>query len=106
MLLLAAAVAVLTMRPLVHQLSDMLGHGGTDSEVINLITTVSSHNIPADEECVICLSRDDEEGVPWRELSCRHRFHEPCLLEWLMKSHKCPVCRVDLHVAYRRHGDG
>ena len=27
--------------------------------------------------------------VPWRELVCCHRFHEPCLLEWLKKVHQC-----------------
>eukprot|EP00427_Karlodinium_veneficum_P034200 CAMPEP_0169279882 /NCGR_PEP_ID=MMETSP1016-20121227/55265_1 /TAXON_ID=342587 /ORGANISM="Karlodinium micrum, Strain CCMP2283" /LENGTH=120 /DNA_ID=CAMNT_0009368079 /DNA_START=419 /DNA_END=781 /DNA_ORIENTATION=- len=98
--LIAAAAAALSARPIVQQIGEMLGHGGTSPEVITKITTLGNANIHAEEECVICLSRDDEEGVPWRQLVCNHRFHEPCLLEWLQKSHKCPVCRLDLHNAY------
>lgn len=100
-LLLTAAGAALKARPLVQRLSETLGHSGTDPEVMNLINTVLPAQVPPEEECVICLSREDEDGVPWRELVCGHRFHEPCLLEWLMKARQCPVCRLDLHHAYR-----
>jgi len=101
-LLLTAAGAALTARPLVQRLSETLSHSGTDPEVMSLITTVLPAHVPPEEECVICLSREDEDGVPWRELVCNHRFHEPCLLEWLMKARRCPVCRLDLHHAYRQ----
>lgn len=99
-LLVTAAVAALTARPMVQQLGQLFAQSGTDPEVVSLIATLLPSEVPADEECVICLSRDDEDGVPWRQLVCSHRFHEPCLLEWLMKSRKCPVCRLDLHNAY------
>jgi len=100
-LLVAAAVAALTARPMIQQLGQLFALRGTDPEVIALISTLKPHEVPADEECVICLSRDDEDGVPWKELVCSHRFHEPCLLEWLMKARQCPVCRLDLHNAYQ-----
>jgi Ring finger domain len=33
---------------------------------------------------VICISRHQE---------CPHRFHVPCIFDWLLKSHDCPCCR-------------
>jgi len=101
-MLVVAAVAALTARPLVRRLGELLSHSGTDPEVVRHITVLMPDEVHTDEECVICLSREDEEGVPWRELACGHRFHEPCLLEWLAKSRRCPVCRLDLHQAHRR----
>ena len=41
-------------------------------------------------ECVICLnemSADEPRQV------CGHRFHGPCIEEWLEKDGRCPVCR-------------
>jgi len=108
-MLLVAAAAALTARPLVRRLGELLSHSGTDPEVVRHITVVMPSEVNAEEECVICLSREDEEGVPWRQLACGHSFHEPCLLEWLAKSRRCPVCRLDLHLAHRRgvpHGAG
>lgn len=99
-LLLVAAAAALTARPLVQRLGDLLSHSGTDQEVIGHIAVLPAGELTQDAECVICLSRDDEDGVPWRQLACGHHFHEPCLLEWLGKARRCPVCRLDLHVAY------
>jgi len=100
LMLITAAVAALTARPLVRQLGELLSHGGTDPEVVRGLLVLQSSLVPANEECVICLSREDEEGLLWRELSCGHRFHEPCLLQWLAKARRCPVCRLDLHRAY------
>jgi Ring finger domain len=33
---------------------------------------------------VICISRHEE---------CPHRFHVPCIFDWLLKSPDCPCCR-------------
>lgn len=27
--------------------------------------------------------------------SCRHHFHESCLLTWFVESNICPVCRTE-----------
>lgn len=57
---------------------------------------------PEGGECVICLGSCEEEcskegtkgGRPrWCKLHCGHHFHEDCILEWLWKSPRCPVCR-------------
>eukprot|EP00971_Amphidinium_carterae_P295408 5866706-Amphidinium_carterae.1 len=101
LLLFAAALAAFTARPLLQSLEDLLSSNGTDPEVVQLIQVLPGECVPADEECVICLSREEEEGVDWRQLCCGHLFHEPCLLEWLKKARRCPVCRLDLHEAYR-----
>jgi len=100
MLLIIVAAVALMSRPLVQQLNELIGNGGTDPEVVQHIAVVPTSEVPSDEECVICLSRDDNDGVSWRQLRCGHRFHEPCLLEWLGKANKCPICRLDLHEAH------
>jgi len=106
MMLLISAVSVLMMRPYVRRLHELLGENGTDPEVIRSITTLRSSEIAAEDECVICLSREDEDGVPWRQLACGHKYHEPCILEWLVKARRCPVCRIDLHQAYAAGSTG
>jgi len=45
--------------------------------------------------CAICFN-DYEEGdiVSWsKHPSCRHAFHQHCLLPWLMSHDTCPNCR-------------
>eukprot|EP00927_Polykrikos_kofoidii_P071289 TRINITY_DN67577_c0_g1_i1.p1 TRINITY_DN67577_c0_g1~~TRINITY_DN67577_c0_g1_i1.p1 ORF type:complete len:311 (+),score=47.55 TRINITY_DN67577_c0_g1_i1:209-1141(+) len=100
-LVLIAAIAALMARPIVTRLSQVLSQTGTDPEIVQLIDVIPDCEVPADEDCVICLSRETEEGVPWRRLTCDHKFHETCLLEWLRKARRCPVCRLDLHQQYR-----
>lgn len=101
-LVLIAAIAALMARPIVTRLSQLLSQSGTDPEIVQLIDVIPDCEVPADEECVICLSRDADDGVPWRRLACGHQFHESCLLEWLGKARRCPVCRLDLHQQYRQ----
>lgn len=100
-LLLVAGVAALTARSLVQRLGDLLNQNGTDPDVLSKIKVLQASEVPPEEDCIICLSREEGETVPWRQLSCMHRFHEKCLLEWLGKARRCPVCRLDLHEAYR-----
>ncbi|CAH9112960.1 unnamed protein product [Cuscuta europaea] len=40
--------------------------------------------------CLDCLKREEEEvlGMP-----CSHRCHAKCIIQWLRKSHYCPLCR-------------
>lgn len=92
-----AVFSAVRARPLLQQIGELLNYHGTNPEVVSAITVLLPEEILPEEECVICLTRDDEDGVPWRELICGHRFHEPCLLSWLAKAHRCPICRFDLH---------
>ena len=43
------------------------------------------------EDCVICLCELDV-GEKIIALSCNHYFHNKCLMPWLRKSNKCPLC--------------
>ncbi|XP_074558038.1 E3 ubiquitin-protein ligase MPSR1-like [Curcuma longa] len=49
-----------------------------------------------EEECPVCLDGlggggDEADAV--REMPCRHRFHEGCIVKWLGIRGSCPVCR-------------
>ena len=44
-----------------------------------------------DRRCSICLG-DLEVGERVRQLRCSHRFHQPCVDEWLQKKPTCPLC--------------
>lgn len=45
------------------------------------------------ELCVICLERWNCELVSV-QLLCGHYLHCGCLIEWLVQSRQCPVCRA------------
>lgn len=51
------------------------------------------------DECVICL----EDFVGGRGearrpviLRCRHVYHAACIVEWLLRDRRCPICRENL----------
>jgi len=48
-----------------------------------------------DSSCGICLAEYEEKDiVSWsKHPSCRHAFHQHCLLPWLMSHNTCPNCR-------------
>ena len=52
------------------------------------------------EKCSICL----QEFIVENEvlyLPCSHLFHSICILRWLLKNNKCPICQID----YRKIDD-
>lgn len=67
--------------------------------VAAIATPVPTEEVPASDECVICLGSCEncEEGNEltdrWRRLRCGHQYHESCIFEWFKKSQKCPTCR-------------
>ena len=59
------------------------------------------------ETCIICLDNlptdnnetKDKKNSQTKEekiaiLDCGHRFHDKCIIEWLKKHDKCPLCRI------------
>ena len=53
-------------------------------------------------ECIICLNDMCEgDGQALKTLSCGHKFHEPCVEEWLEKDGRCPICRRQIRAPTR-----
>lgn len=71
------------------------GRGPAPEELIRSLLAGPATVVPPDMECTICLE-DSTSGAPWRGLPCGHSFHQPCLLEWLRRSRRCPLCRLDI----------
>lgn len=52
-------------------------------------------------ECCICMEVfSDCKAI--KRTPCEHHFHEACLDEWLQRSKKCPLCRIDLEEAVKQ----
>lgn len=94
------SIIVLVMRFIANRIQRLWGGVGPAAEdVVRDFLASPPIEVAAGTECTICL----DEGPPssrWRELPCRHHFHEACLVQWFSRGHRCPLCRADLHVAY------
>ncbi|BBH03118.1 RING/U-box superfamily protein [Prunus dulcis] len=45
--------------------------------------------------CSVCIA-EIAVGSEGRGLPCSHVYHDACIVEWLEKSHFCPLCRFSL----------
>jgi len=100
-IMLLSLVAILKRVELAQRLFS--GREGATLEAVIARLCRQPHTCPpAGHECVICCNTVEEAGVDglWRQLPCGHTFHEHCLLQWLARSHRCPLCRYDLHQSY------
>ncbi|KAI4336654.1 hypothetical protein L6164_015152 [Bauhinia variegata] len=61
-------------------------------EAIEALPTVT---INENLQCSVCLD-DFEIGSEAKEMPCKHRFHNGCILPWLELHSSCPVCRFQL----------
>lgn len=53
-------------------------------------------------ECTICLQEIGRVSTDKVVLTCNHRFHKHCMLQWLSTpvaalQHTCPLCRKNVH---------
>ena len=58
--------------------------------------TVSEKDGKVGEECSICQD-EYQLGETVIELTCRHFYHDECLLSWLKTNGVCPICRAHVH---------
>lgn len=67
--------------------------GLTRREINSLPSLVYTAGLYADDDrrCAICLG-EVEVGERVRQLRCSHRFHQPCVDQWLQKKPTCPLC--------------
>ncbi|XP_052146940.1 E3 ubiquitin-protein ligase SIRP1-like [Oryza glaberrima] len=63
-------------------------------EAVAALPTVRAHDA-AGATCPVCLD-EFEAGGEAREMPCKHRFHDGCILPWLEAHSSCPVCRYQL----------
>ncbi|EEE58975.1 hypothetical protein OsJ_10676 [Oryza sativa Japonica Group] len=63
-------------------------------EAVAALPTVRVHDA-AGATCPVCLD-EFEAGGEAREMPCKHRFHDGCILPWLEAHSSCPVCRYQL----------
>ncbi|KAJ9677272.1 hypothetical protein PVL29_022332 [Vitis rotundifolia] len=47
------------------------------------------------DKCMICLEEFATESEVSR-MPCSHVYHEDCIIEWLERSHMCPLCRFKM----------
>ena len=53
-------------------------------------------------ECAICLEQFKGIDIIKSFYKCEHIFHKKCLLNWLKKNNKCPLCNHDLSEEIRK----
>ncbi|KAF5725536.1 E3 ubiquitin-protein ligase [Tripterygium wilfordii] len=61
-------------------------------EAIEAMPTVT---IKENLQCSVCLD-DFEISTEAKEMPCKHKFHNACILPWLELHSSCPVCRFQL----------
>ncbi|KAL4468791.1 hypothetical protein ABPG74_005294 [Tetrahymena malaccensis] len=68
---------------------------GMNQEEIDKMKTTFHTSNKTHKTCAICLN-DFDEGEKVKELNCEHRFHIPCVDDWLKIKGSCPLCRQNL----------
>ncbi|PWI64157.1 hypothetical protein PCL_12095 [Purpureocillium lilacinum] len=53
--------------------------------------------------CTVCLD-DLKVGATGAILSCKHMFHEECIVRWLKEHNTCPICRRSVESRTRVRG--
>jgi hypothetical protein len=64
--------------------------GNDDDSACSTVSLDSSF-----DGCAICLAeyKQNQKVCESSNPACTHMFHEECMVNWLMKHHRCPICR-------------
>ncbi|XP_050220203.1 E3 ubiquitin-protein ligase SIRP1-like [Mercurialis annua] len=68
---------------------------GTPPAHKEAIESLPNATIKECTQCAVCLD-DFDIGTRAKEMPCKHRFHDSCILPWLELHSSCPVCRFQL----------
>ncbi|KAK2975088.1 hypothetical protein RJ640_014450 [Escallonia rubra] len=60
---------------------------------IQALEKVTAVDSSLEGECVVCLQELVSAGQEIARMPCRHMFHGDCVVQWLERSHLCPLCR-------------
>lgn len=76
---------------------DSSGPPPMSAEEINKLSEISvtKEHVSLNLQCPICME-DFVLDEKVKELSCRHFFHNDCIVEWLKLHATCPTCRTNL----------
>jgi hypothetical protein len=78
-----------------HPANQLRNHVRVRDRVRSLDPVAVAVAVPSNEECCICLDKDNEQ--PWGVLPCAHTFHAACITRWVATQQpNCPVCRFDM----------
>lgn len=54
--------------------------------------------------CVICLEHLNQDK-DYVSLKCGHKYHGGCIVSWMERGGRCPICRAD-SITFYEHGSG
>ncbi|XP_022738064.1 RING-H2 finger protein ATL54-like [Durio zibethinus] len=74
---------------------DQIGFVPASKSSIEALQKVSG--LGNNSECMICLGKIKGEESANR-MPCGHVYHGDCIVEWLEKSHLCPLCRYAMPI--------
>ncbi|XP_055961062.1 uncharacterized RING finger protein C57A7.09-like [Mercurialis annua] len=69
----------------------------SESSIAGLERCVFGDENLEEKKCVICLE-EMEMGMEAIRMPCSHFYHQDCIVQWLHKSHLCPLCRYKMPV--------
>ena len=79
---------------------EILMEGCKHRRLDKLCGSILSHIIAStlEQDCAVCkeqfkLQTEDPDEQIVVTLPCKHPFHQPCIIPWLISSGTCPVCR-------------
>jgi len=76
------------------QLEDVKVGVKEDIESLSALFQYTDQNL-SEKQCTVCMEnfvRDDQI----RRLNCLHCFHKSCIDQWLDRSKRCPICKIDV----------
>jgi hypothetical protein len=68
-------------------------HPLTIEDGIDVRSLILQDNLESINECCICLEIDNSVNMRMSSCTCNMWYHETCILEWLMRNPKCPICK-------------